>query len=80
MNLKYVRKLKEEDAERPEIPVAYPDNWDMICQVIDTKKRQINKSLDWYAAEQALEEAGVPNKTEALLILKAKKMIDTKRA
>jgi len=29
-------------------------------------------------AEQALEEAGVPNKTEALLILKAKGMIEAK--
>jgi hypothetical protein len=78
MNLKYIRKAKEEPKERAEIPVVYPENWDMICQVIDTKKRVLNKNLDWYLAEQALEEAGVPNKTEALLILKAKGMIDVK--
>jgi hypothetical protein len=70
-NLKFIRRIKDEPREKSEIPVTYPENWDMIRQVIDTKKRQINKNLDWQLAEQALEEAGVPNKTEALLILKA---------
>jgi Iap family predicted aminopeptidase len=79
MNLKYVKKMKDEPKEKQEIPVDYPENWDMICEVLDTKKRQTNKNLDWYAAEQALEEAGVPNKTEALLILRAKKMIEEKK-
>jgi len=78
MNLKYIKRAKEELKEKAEIPVVYPENWGMICQVLDTKKRTINKSLDWYMAEQALEEAGIPNKTEALLILKAKGMIDIK--
>jgi len=78
MNLRYVKKMKEEMKEKPEIPIAYPDNWEEICQVIETKKRQINKSLDWYMAEQALDEAGIVNKTEALLVLKAKGMIEVK--
>jgi Iap family predicted aminopeptidase len=78
MNLKYVRRAKEEPTEKAEIPISYPENWDMICQVLDTKKRVVNKNLDWRMAEQALDEAGVPNKTEALLILKAKGMIEAK--
>lgn len=78
MNLKYIKRAKEEPKEKAEIPVTYPENWDMICQVLDTKKRTLNKSLDWYMAEQALEEACIPNKTEALLILKAKGMISLK--
>ena len=78
MNLKYIKRAKEEPKAKAEIPIAYPENWDMICQVLDTKKRVVNKNLDWRMAEQALEEAGVPNKTEALLILKAKGMIEAK--
>ena len=50
----------------------------MICQVMETEKRKVNKKLDWRLAEKALDDAGVPNKTEALLILKAKGMIDVK--
>ena len=78
MNLKYIKRAKEEPKERQEIPITYPENWDMICQVMETEKRKANKKLDWRLAERALDDAGVPNKTEALLILKAKGMIDVK--
>lgn len=78
MNLRYVKRLKDESKERPEIPISYPENWDMICQVLDTQKRKLNRNLDWHMAEQALDEAGIDNKTEALLILKAKGMIEVK--
>jgi len=76
MNLKFIKRVKDEPKEAVEAPITYPENWDEITQVIDTKKRQLNKNLDWTMAQQALEEAGIVNATEALLILRAKGMLE----
>jgi Iap family predicted aminopeptidase len=78
-NLKFVKKMRNEPEEKREIPISCPENWDEITQVIDTKKRQLNKNLDWYMAEQALEEANIANKTEALLVLRAKGMLEERK-
>ena len=78
-NLKFVKRLQDKVEKKQETPITYPENWDEITQVIDTKKRQLNKNLDWYMAEQALEEANIANKTEALLVLRAKGMLEERK-
>ena len=70
-NLKFTRKLS--DAPEPkhaDADIEYPENWDMVLEVIETAQRKLHKTLDWTEAKNALEDAGVANATQALLILK----------
>jgi hypothetical protein len=79
-NLKYTRKLVDTEKPKttPDEAIRYPDNWDEVMQVFETTQRETGRTLTWVEAERAFEKAGVSNKTQALLILKAKGLIESK--
>ena len=70
-NLKFTRKLSDApEPKKASTDIEYPENWDMVLEVVETAQRKLHKTLDWVEAKNALEEAGVANATQALLILK----------
>jgi hypothetical protein len=75
-NLKYTKKIVEATpAMRTDYNPDVPGNWSEICDVLEKLRREKCSDIDWLSAERALEAAGVANKTQALLVLKAKGMI-----
>ena len=55
-----------------------PDNRGEICEIMERLRREKCGDIDWAGAERALEAAGIANKTQALLVLKAKGMVLSK--
>lgn len=79
-NLKYTRKLVDSEKPKttPDEAIRYPDNWDDAVKAFEVAQREAGRTLTWVEAEKALEKEGVSNKTQVLLILKAKGLIESK--
>jgi hypothetical protein len=79
-NLKYTRKLVDSEKPKatPDEVIRYPDNWEDAQKVFEVAQREAGRTLNWVEAERAFENAGISNKTEVLLILKAKGLIESK--